>query len=429
MENFTEAENVLLQICEKVCRDSSPNQFIAAFRERLLHNFRVQGLLPTRRVESWHYTDLKRILKTFPTQEETKNPFEYDYKCLVGNNSIRLRIGQEKDLACQARGIEVRPFSHLLNNGEEKSICLEPLDKHDAISHINAILVRDGYEVNIPEGCKLDSPIELQSVQCGGNMHLRYPIKFGAGSKTTIIERYIAHTDSPSLVTSISDVKICSGAEVIWIIVQEQGFADTHLGQLRVSLEKDSSLKVFVVNAGRGVVRREISVDVEGQGSEFILRGINLLKDLTHNDLSMSLRHKVEDTLSTAVVRNVVLNKANGVFQGEICVASDAQRTNASMASNTLLLSDKGSFSTKPELEIFADDVQCGHGATVSDINHGHLYYLMARGIPENQARVMLVGGFVVEILRDLEDKELQESLERVVFSWLNNSFHGLAKI
>ena len=120
------------------------------------------------------------------------------------------------------------------------------------------------------------------------------------------------------------------------------------------------------------------------------------------------------------VIRNVVFDRARGVFQGQIRVAPDAQKTDAKMSCNTLLLSDDAEFAAKPELEIFADDVQCGHGATVIDINHTQLFYLMARGIPENKARAMLVNAFVAEIVEELEDEPLVEALEGVIAEWLD---------
>ena len=128
--------------------------------------------------------------------------------------------------------------------------------------------------------------------------------------------------------------------------------------------------------------------------------------------------HLAPDTVSTETFRNVVTGKANGVFQGQIRVAKIAQKTDAKMACNTLLLSDEGGFSSKPELEIFADDVACGHGATVTDIEEDHLFYLMARGIDEKTARGLLVKAFVAEVIEELEDETVIEALEARLVDW-----------
>ncbi|AHA27966.1 Fe-S cluster assembly protein SufD [Candidatus Liberibacter americanus] len=427
MENLTKAESIFLQACDSVCKKNYKNRSVADFRKSLLRDFSAQGLFPTRRIEDWHYTDLKNLLKTFPSSDEDRsNFFKRDFKCLV-DESIRLLVGSGNSVYSflEKKGVKLVPFSQIIANEDAEYLCLDPIDKHDAIGYINSLLVQDGYKLIIPDGCHLDVPIELQAVQYGGQMHLRYPIHFGVGSTSTVIERYISPKDTSSLISSISDIRVCSGAKVVWIIFQDQGVSDIHLGQTRIVLEGGSSLKIFVVNTGEGLVRRELSVAVEGENADFMLRGISLLKGSTHNDLSMFLSHKVPNTSSTAIVRNIVLEKAKGVFQGMIRVSPEAQGSDARMLSNTILLSDKGSFSVKPQLEIFADDVQCGHGATIYDINHDHLYYLMSRGISKSKAYIMLSHAFISEIIEDLNDELLEKHLEEILLSWMNINFRS----
>jgi Fe-S cluster assembly protein SufD len=158
---------------------------------------------------------------------------------------------------------------------------------------------------------------------------------------------------------------------------------------------------------------------VTGEDSDFELRGLNLLADDTHTDITMTVGHLVENTRSTQIIRNVVKDRARGVFQGMIRVAQIAQKTDARMACNTLLLSDEGEFDAKPELEIFADDVACGHGATVAELSKDYLFYLMARGVPENEARGLLIKAFIAEIIEELEDETLVDALESVLSNWL----------
>ena len=182
---------------------------------------------------------------------------------------------------------------------------------------------------------------------------------------------------------------------------------------------KDSKLTLFVMNSGSALARQEINVDVKGQGAKFTLRGVNLIGGSQFNDITMKLDHSVENTSSTEIIRNVVNGRGRGVFQGQIMVKPGAQKTDAKMSCNTLLLSDDAEFSAKPELEIFADDVVCGHGATVTEIDKTHLFYLMARGIPEADARGLLVKAFIAEIIEELEDAALVEALETRLGNWL----------
>ncbi|MET0258986.1 MAG: SufD family Fe-S cluster assembly protein, partial [Methylobacterium sp.] len=177
-------------------------------------------------------------------------------------------------------------------------------------------------------------------------------------------------------------------------------------------------LRLFVLNAGGAIIRQEVHAQTVGEGADIQIRGVNLLQAGQHVDVTTTLNHNVAHTTSTEIFRNVVLG-GSGVFQGMIRVAKGAQKTDARLACNTLLLSDEGDFSAKPELEIFADDVQCGHGATAGEINADHLFYLMSRGIPEPLARSLLVKAFVGEVVEELEYEPAIEALEARIDAWL----------
>ncbi|MDP3897079.1 MAG: Fe-S cluster assembly protein SufD, partial [Mesorhizobium sp.] len=284
-----------------------------------------------------------------------------------------------------------------------------------------AAFVADGYFVDIADGAEISDAIEIQNVQAGGQTHTRFPVRVGAGAKATIVERQTG--DGDALTSSISHLSLGEGAEITWLIIQDQPEGATHLGQFNADLAKDSKLTLFVMNAGGKLVRQEIRVTASGEGCFFKLRGVNLLAGDTHTDVSMMLDHLAENTTSTEVIRNVVTGRARGVFQGQIKVAKNAQKTDAKMACNTLLLSDDAEFSAKPELEIFADDVACGHGATVTEIDHNHLFYLMARGIDEKAARGLLVKAFVAEVIEELEDETVVDTLEALLDDWF--ATHG----
>jgi Fe-S cluster assembly protein SufD len=322
--------------------------------------------LPTRRVEAWHYTDLKTLLRAVPAQagdagSDARHP-------LVEGSTVLPVIQGRPDHKARAGDLVVSSYAEQLSNGSAAA-GLGALDKDDAVGRINGSFVRDGYVIDVPAETDLEEPLEIQFVHAGGQTHTRLPVSFGAGVKATVIERHLSVTADAALVSHVSDITLGEGAELTWIIVQQQGADDTHLGQIRVDLGADAKLKLFVINAGGQLVRQELHIKVTGEGADLTLRGINLLGAETHTDVTMVLGHNVPNTGSTEIIRNVVFDRAKGVFQGMIRVAPDAQKTDAKMACNTLLMSDDAEFSVKPELEIFADDVQCGHGATVADID------------------------------------------------------------
>jgi len=370
--------------------------------------------LPTRRIESWHYTDLRRLLNVVPDFDPAAAA-KAVAPIVEGSAVLSILNGTSGAKTPAVEGVTVQRLSEKLIDG---SIApgLDPYGSDDAIGALNAAFVADGYFVDIADGTELEKPIELQNVQAGGQTHVRLPVRVGVGAKAVIVERQAG--DGAALVSSVSQLVLGEGAEVTWLIVQEQPETATHLAQFKAHIGKNAKLTLFVMNAGGKLVRQEVMVKTTGEGADFKLRGINLLAGDTHSDVTMVLDHAVPHTTSTEVIRNVVTGKARGVFQGRINVHQYAQKTNAKMACNTLLLSDDGEFSTKPELEIFADDVVCGHGATVTEIDHDHLFYLMARGVDEKSARGLLVKAFVAEVIEELDDETIVEALEARLDEW-----------
>ncbi|EYR79848.1 Fe-S cluster assembly protein SufD [Shinella sp. 838] len=410
------AETALCEAYDHALGELPGDGAVLAARDVLISDFKDAGL-PTRRIEAWHYTDLKALLRAVPAFDPAASAARIGP--LVEGATVLSVVNGLAEARGSVEGVTLRTFADALADGTAAA-GLAARDRDDAIGRINGAFVRDGFVLDFPAGTELAAPLEIQTVQNAGQAHTRFPVSFGANTKATVIERHAAVGDTAAFVTTVSDLSLADGADITWVILQGQGAADTHLGQIRITLGTDAKLRLYVINAGGKLVRQEIHVVVAGEGSDLILRGINLLGGETHNDVTFTVGHDVPNTTSTEVIRNVIFDRARGVFQGQIRVAPDAQKTDAKMSCNTLLLSDEADFSAKPELEIFADDVQCGHGATVIDIDHTQLFYLMARGIPENKARAMLVNAFVAEIVEELEDEPLVEALEGVIADWLD---------
>jgi Fe-S cluster assembly protein SufD len=375
--------------------------------------------LPTRRVEAWHYTDLRRLLGRVPAFDPTRHAKPVP-SLIAGSTVLPLLNGVAASRTPAVDGISVKRLEEMLQDGSFAP-ALDLSGTDDAVGAINAAFVADGFFVDIAAGAVLEHPIELQNVQDGGQVHVRLPVRVGDGARATIVERQTGKGDA--LVSSVSHLLLGEGADVTWLVVQDHPEGATHLSQFNTEIGKDAKLTLFIMNAGGKLVRQEVRVAAKGEGGVFTLRGVNLLSGDTHTDVTMSLDHIAPHTTSTEVVRNVVTGKAQGVFQGRINVHQPAQKTDAKMACNTLLLSDDGEFSTKPELEIFADDVQCGHGATVTEIDHNHLFYLMARGIDEKTARGLLVKAFLAEVIEELKEQAIVEALESVLEEWF--ATHG----
>jgi len=407
----TPAERALIDAFDARVADLPGDGMITIKRDEAIEA--IKAGLPTRHVEAWHYTDLRRLLNTVPPMQPVTtagilNPL------LSGSWVLCVSDGQAQAVPT-VEGVSTVCLRDELADGRAIE-GLGRVDDADIVGALNTAFVSDGFAVKIADDAQLQVPLELQNLHTGGQVHARFNVSVGARSRSLIVERQTGH--GAALASSVSTVEVGDGAEVMWLIIQEQPGGSSHFGQFKARIGKNAKLTLFVMNAGGKLVRQEVYVDVAGEGSDFQLRGVNLLAGDTHTDVTMVLDHSCPNTGSREVIRNVATDRAKGVFQGRINVHQIAQKTDAKMACNTLLLSDDADFAAKPELEIFADDVACGHGATVTDINEAHLFYLMARGIPEKTARGLLVKAFLAEVIEELEHEAVIEALESKLDAW-----------
>ncbi|WP_127523491.1 Fe-S cluster assembly protein SufD [Mesorhizobium sp. Z1-4] len=413
---LTPAETALAEAFAKRLSDLPGNEDVTLQRDAAMEL--VKRGLPTRKVESWHYTDLRRLLNAVPEFDRSAAP--QAVPVLIDGSSRLVTANGRAEAAEAPKGVVIERLSKLLPGGDLASP-LATYGGDDAVGAINAAFVSDGYSIAIEDDAKIEWPIELQNLHAGGQTHTRFAVTVGKGAKVTFVERQTGN--GRALVSCVDSLKIADGAEVHYVILVEQPDTVSYLGQFQAEIGEKANLSLFIMNVGGKLVRQEVRVTMPGEGGHFELRGVNLLAGSTHNDVTMVLDHSALDTTSTELIRNIVTDKAHGVFQGQIRVAREAQKTDAKMACNTLVLSDEGEFSVKPELEIFADDVACGHGATVAEIDHAHLFYLMARGIPEKEARGLLVKAFLAEVIEELDDETLVAVLEQRLEDWFEQ--HG----
>ncbi|KAA6204812.1 MAG: Fe-S cluster assembly protein SufD [Candidatus Tokpelaia sp.] len=375
--------------------------------------------LPTRRLEAWHYSDLRRLLPDIAAFSDKIDGAELPV-LLAAAPVLELVNGRAGEPPHLTKGLKVAPLAAGADSAAQSAgFDTGAEDKGAIISQINTAFARDGWHIEVASGNK--AALELHNIQNGGQAHSRLPVYVGKAAQLTLTERQKGDNQA-SFLSFASRLELAEEADVTWIIVRERGLEAAELNRFQAILGQKSRLRLYVVNLGGQLVRQEIHVDLAGEGADFQLRGINLLAGSAHTDNTMVVRHLVENTASTEIFRNVVAEQAHGVFQGMIRVAQAAQKTDARMACNSLILSDEAEFSARPELEIFADDVACGHGATVAEIDHNHLFYLMARGIPEGAARILLIKAFVGALLDELPEN-LAGALHKVLAAWLESHF------
>ncbi|WP_332060866.1 Fe-S cluster assembly protein SufD [Bartonella sp. CB74] len=396
--------------------DFPGNGTVRAIRKEAIELFQKVHL-PSRKIENWHYTNLRVLLKSVSDFSKVNSVQSIDALLL---ESAVFSIENGKTLAKPE--ISDIKAERLIDALEKNYVKIDKITAdEDFIGQLNTAFFTDGWFLQIPENTILNAPIELQNIQRGGQSHVLSEITIGKNSQAVIIERQIGD-DKDTFISSVFSLHVAAHSDVTWILIQDRGINSTQLSRLRAVLGKNAKLSLYVVNIGSQLNRQEIDVELQEEKANFQLRVINLLSEKTHSDLTMTVRHIAENSTSTEVIRNVVTDQAHGVFQGIIRVAQKAQKTDARMACNSLILSNDAEFYAKPELEIFADDVACGHGATVTKINRDQLFYLMARGIPFKIARELLIKGFVTELIEDIKHNKIRAVLDSIIVQWLKKN-------
>lgn len=372
--------------------------------------------LPTRRVESFHYTDLRSLLRTVPEQLDTAETGGDNYTRLV--EAVLLPFYDGKYFAEFADEL---PKGVLVSSDATKA---QSADVDDTLVSINAEGQGDAISITINGDSTEEKPLGLAHVANSTVTSACYhKVNVTAGSKAAVIDRYVSSAGVGHLSSVVTDLKLEKGAITNWYIIQQENTSATRLARMNVNLAEDAELNIFVLNAGGKLVRQEIKIAVNGENAKLSIKGVNLVGDGAHIDVTTALEHNVPHTNAEELFRNVVTGDGHGIFQGQIKVAQPAQKTDAQMACNTLLLTDESNFSAKPELEIFADDVICAHGATVTDIDDDHLFYLRARGIPERTARALLIKAFVDEVVEELDaGEELETAFTDIIDTWLDEN-------
>jgi Fe-S cluster assembly protein SufD len=289
----------------------------------------------------------------------------------------------------------------------------------NAFETLNAALFEDGAYLHVPGGAQSQEPIELLFVTVGldepSMHHPRNLLTLGAGAAATVVERYVALGPSQYLTNATTEIALGPNARLRHVRVQEESAAAHHLGRTRLRQDAGSHYRGLAVALGGAWSRSEHRVEFSAPGATFELDGLYLAGDGQFVDHHLDIRHAVPGCTSRETFKGLLYGAGRAVFDGRIVVEKDAQKTDAALNNANLLLSRNAEVDTKPQLEIYADDVKCSHGAAVGQIQPAELFYLRSRGIPEGQARQMLCLGFAKEVIDVCDVPAVRDRLEAAV--------------
>jgi len=362
--------------------------------------------LPHRRMEDWRWTDLRTLVdRPYPPRIEVKAKASDVERLLKSSPFARVAATR----IVFVNGIYDDARSQLANGHVASAI--EP---DDPVLELNALAAMDGARLSLSG--ETDTPVELVFISTEAEARtiaIRNVIDVAPGSTVTLIETHLG--EGNYLANPVTELRIGAGARVDRVKVELDSQDALHLGHLLVTLEKNARFNDFTLTSGARVNRQNGNCLFKGQNAQAHISGAYLLSGRQHADTRLVVDHAVPHCTSRELFKCVMDDHARGIFQGKVVVRPDAQKTDGKQSSHALLLSGTAEFDAKPELEIFADDVVCGHGATSGDLNHDHLFYLKSRGIPEAEARKLLVAAFVSEAFDTVQHEGLREALAALV--------------
>jgi Fe-S cluster assembly protein SufD len=407
---------------------------VAALREDAFRRFESEGL-PHRRVEEWKYTDLRALMRearplASPPDAAAKARAERALATLVAIEARRIVfvdgafVPELSDLAALEAGLTIRSTAQALAAGDPHIAAhlgkVVPSD--DVAVALNTALMGDGAVIHVAAGAALARPLHLVFVNAGGepaSVFVRSLAVIENGARAMLVETHVGVGASEHQVNAVLELKVGDQAHVDHVKITGEGAGALHVSSLMAAVGAHARFNEFLFTTGGAVVRNQVFVHFAGEGTIAGIRGASLLKGRQHADTTLVADHVVPDCTSREVFKSVLDGESRGVFQGKIIVRPHAQQTDAKMATHALLLSETAEADNKPELEIFADDVQCGHGATSGDLDEDLLFYLKARGIPGKEAEALLIQAFVGEAVEGIEHAGLRDALMESVAAWL----------
>ncbi len=394
-----------------------------------------QGM-PNRKMEAWKYTSLTELAKTAFIPAALADdvdvasipitipqvPGAQRFVCVNGI----FRADLSDDVAEIEQGCVVQSLAHVFaqpSSSLKKSIGTVSHPECSPVTTLNTSFVEDGLSIDVKDGVVVENPIHIISIGASGahpgSFHPRNVIRLAPASQATVIETHTGLPGQPYLTNPVTEVVIEPDARLNHFIIASDDSHGSHLGRNDVRVNRRGHYDSFVLSMGGALTRREIRVELKEQDAQAKVDGAYGVHGAQHSDIYSEIYHLAPGTVSRQTIKGVLAGTSQGIFQGRIHVAREAQGTDGRQLHKALLLNPGPEVDCKPELEIFADDVQCAHGAATGELDTDHIFYLMSRGIDEQTARALLIEGFLDDVVLNITHPDSQRLILDTVKSWL----------
>jgi Fe-S cluster assembly protein SufD len=401
----------------------SAEAWLRAKRADAAKRFETDGF-PTTALEDWRYTDVSAL---------TAVPFA-SAKSVSTNSAIELvekvaladahrlvfvdgvYIGEASRLAHVPEGVRVTNWAAALNDARD---VLGAFAGEGGFAALNLAMMSDGALIRVPRGVRVEKPIEIIVIASDSTTpvasHLRNVIVLEAGAEARVVEHYISSANAVAFNNVVTEVTVKADASVHHVKVQREGASAFHIARIEVMQERASRFNSCSIAVGGALARTELASHLQGEGADCQMFGAYITGGRQLVDHHTTLHHNVPNCTSNELYKGVVGGMSRAVFNGTIKVAKDAQKTAAYQSNRNLVLSDGATVDTRPQLEIYADDVKCSHGATIGRLDDEALFYLRSRGIELPTARRLLTSAFAGEVVESIKDESVRALADSVV--------------
>lgn len=393
---------------------------------------------PTRRQEAWKYTDMSKLSATeFGVAESAELDQALFDTLKLDIDACRLVFvdgvfsAEFSDLDSLPDGVTLEPLSKAL--AAEQSMISEQLGRltdigFSAFAALNTALTAEGAQVRIGRGKAIEKPLYLlfisrnrtEPVMC----HPRILVTCEPESEATVIEHYAGEQGAANLTNAVTEINMAPASRLSHYKLQEASQSEYHVGSIQVDQTRDTHFTSYNLNLGGALVRNDIVSDLNDENATVDLLGLFFGQDRQHIDNHTKVNHNAPRTYSNENYKGILDGRARGVFNGRVYIKRDAQQVLGYQSNANLLLSDRAEIDTKPELEIYADDVQCSHGTTTGQLDENAIFALRARGIDEQMARGLLTLAFANEVMARIRHVALTDRVERAVAGKLPDRFN-----
>ena len=405
------------------------DSYVHDIRTQAIKKFEEEGF-PTKRLENWKYTSLKKTLqhdyKLFPSKSEALefkdiesfliNEIE-SYKIIFVDGKYCSHLSETThdgmDICILSSALTQSKYDLVIENYFDK------IAKKDGITSLNTAFSSEGSFIHIPKNIQVDKPIQIIYFSTGKNESVLYQprnlVVVDENSQVEIIEKYHSLNENSVLVNTVTEIYADKKSNVKHYKIQNDNNTSSLIDNTFVSQEHSSSYSLHTFSFGGELIRNNLNIFQNDERIESSINGITIIDDNQHVDHNTLIHHRKPNCNSYQDYKGIFGGKSVGVFNGRVLVEKEAQKTNAFQANNNVLISDKAVINTKPQLEIFADDVKCSHGCTVGQLDKNALFYLRSRGIAEKEATALMMYGFANKVLTSVEIPEIKARINRII--------------